>query len=134
MAGFTCPSCTNPAGLLVDVAMSLRADSRSDEILVQLLRCSLCGFDALAAYEESRRGPLGADHFSHTGYPIDSATAASWRIDFSTCPDLNDIQCHCTAHAEVGRQTEAGRWVGLPIPAGGFSIQIFPSSSEERSP
>lgn len=56
---FICPQCFGKGTLEIKVSMQLPSDSRSDEIALQTVGCSQCGFQGLAVYEESRRGTLG---------------------------------------------------------------------------
>jgi len=75
---FRCPDCLSPNGLEVGAAIQLPPDSRSDEFYLQLVRCRQCGFRGAAVYEESRRGALDADDWSHTGYHLPVEVHRLW--------------------------------------------------------
>ena len=60
-----CPACEQPA-LTVTASRELGPDERSDERSLQVVRCGVCGFGAIAFYEESRRG--AGESFHHDGY------------------------------------------------------------------
>ena len=55
---FACPECLTKS-LKITAKLELPPDSRSDEITVQVVACSRCGFAGVAVYEESRRGAHG---------------------------------------------------------------------------
>ena len=58
---FVCPECHMPGALRITVSLQLPADSRSDDIALQIVECAHCQFKGIAIYEESRRGPLESD-------------------------------------------------------------------------
>ncbi len=66
---FQCPECSTKT-LKITHKLELPPDSRSDEITLQIIECSGCGFGGIAVYEESRRGALDDDSFDHTGYRV----------------------------------------------------------------
>jgi hypothetical protein len=126
--GLVCPECHAPGGTLAITAkIELPPDSRSDEITLQIIRCSKCHFDAIAAYEESRRGGLDDDHYSHTGYSIDAADLKEVRKLIRRCPARGNPRCTCAAHRELGHQDASGRWDGLAEYqlGDGFAIQLW---------
>jgi hypothetical protein len=45
---FECPKCLAPESLDILDSIALPADSRSDEIILQIVGCGRCGFQALA--------------------------------------------------------------------------------------
>jgi hypothetical protein len=109
---FRCPQCSNPGSLEIGLYIQLPPDSRSDDILIQLVECLGCGFRGVAVYEESRRGSLESEAWDHTGYEIDAAEldALARAIGGAGAPRA----CPCPAHQTLGRQDGRGRWLGLP--------------------
>ena len=97
----------------MDVALELPADSRSDEITLQILLCRKCAFEGLAVYEESRRGALGKELFEHIGYRVNEAQLASLREAIDQCPEPRNSDCACSTHAALAETNDWGRWVGL---------------------
>ncbi len=67
---FKCPDCGKLA-LTIVKSLDLGADERSDEVAIQCVECTLCGFKALSIYEESRRG--ASESVNHYGYKIEAA-------------------------------------------------------------
>lgn len=120
---FICPDCTH-AKLNVIKSIMLPADSRSDEIALQMITCSHCGFTGLAIYEESRRGVLRRDHFSHIGYDLPTAEMDIVRDLIARCPNRRSPRCQCTTHKMLGHQDKAGRWDGLRVIRCGSSFTI----------
>ena len=109
---FQCPSCSRPQ-LNITAVLELPADSRSDEIALQIVECAHCGFEGIAVYEESRRGALDSDSFDHAGYEVAADDLARLRDDIAHCPDPRNPRCACPAHRFWGRKNEWGRWNGL---------------------
>jgi len=72
---FVCPKCLG-ASMKITSSIELPPDSRSDEITVQTLKCSKCGFAGLGIYEESRRRRLDSESFHHHGYHMDDSALA----------------------------------------------------------
>lgn len=64
---FECGSCRRPQ-LRIVASKDIGADSRSDEVAIQVVECEGCGFRGIAVYEESRRGADESWH--HTGYVV----------------------------------------------------------------
>ena len=120
-----CPKCTKRT-LEIEAFLELPADSRSDEIAVQIIGCSNCNFAGLAVYEESRRGGLDREVVDHAGYLVDGDDLRRLREALAACPTPADPRCSCAAHRELGRQDSAGRWKGLESFALGerFPIEI----------
>jgi len=106
---FTCPECQTPRNLGITQRIELPADSRSDEIALQLLKCRSCGFNALAIYEESRRGALDDDSFDHTGYHATSDELERIRQLIEVCPDISNSRCDCESHRILSETNEYGR-------------------------
>jgi hypothetical protein len=109
---FYCPEC-NTKSLKIVTKIELPADSRSDEIAVQTLRCGRCRFAAMAVYEESRRGALGDESIEHRGYHLSSSELRDLRKDIKQCPEPRNPHCHCAIHQKLGARNEAGRWSAL---------------------
>lgn len=111
-SGFVCPGC-GAAELRIEAALELGADSVSDEITVQVAACGFCGLTAAAVYEESRRGRLDSDCWSHHGYRLPPERATELLALIRSCPRPDDAHCGCPAHAALGVKNETGRWIGL---------------------
>jgi len=111
--GFFCPSCRSAHGLEIRQSIALPPDSRSDEIMVQVLACRECKYEAAAVYEESRRGELGSEAWNHTGYR--ASHAALWRLMnlISACPTPKMAGCQCASHRRLGRRSQRGTWNAL---------------------
>ena len=117
---FQCPNCRSvPNSLRIQRTIALPSDSRSDEISLQILRCKGCGFRAVAVYEESRRGSLGSESWSHQGFELALPDLQAIRRMIRACPDDSNPRCTCPSHQVLGRRDRSGRWEGL----GGMSIQ-----------
>lgn len=104
-----CPDCTR-ATLEVARSIVLPPDSRSDDILLQLVECAQCSFQGVAVYEESRRGRLDSESWEHTGYRVSDGDLARLSSLISRCPDNRGKRCRCRTHQELGRADEGGRW------------------------
>jgi len=109
---FVCPQCSVKS-LKVASKIELPSDSRSDEITLQIVLCSRCGFAGLAVYEESRRGALGSESFDHTGYRVSVDDLRRVKRAIERCPKPRDRRCKCSAHCELGSKDASGRWNGL---------------------
>ena len=109
---FTCPRCRGGA-LGITHRLELAPDARSDEITLQAVRCSGCGFEGLAVYEDSRRGALDSESYSHTGYEADRAGVSAFKAAVRRCPSRGDPRCTCAAHETYGQRDAGGRWTGL---------------------
>ena len=108
---FVCPECLNVGTLTITDSIKLPPDSRSDEIILQLLRCGRCELKAAAVYEESRRGAMGSESWHHIGYKLEEKQIKELLTIFSKCKTLNKPKCHCKAHRMLGQKDDAGRWV-----------------------
>ena len=111
---FVCPDCAHRS-LKIALKIELRPDSRSDEIALQVVECSRCGFAGIAVYEESRRGALDSEHFDHVGYYVGDEDLAHARKIIRGCPDPGNKRCRCSAHRTLGRRDASGRWNGLDL-------------------
>ena len=111
--GFACPECSAPQGLRIRAKIELPPDSRSDEITLQVVECSRCGFAGIAVYEESRRGGLDSESFSHIWYRVAPQAVADVKSKILQCPRPKDPHCECSTHSTLGMKDRAGRWSGL---------------------
>jgi hypothetical protein len=99
--------------LTIVASLDLPGDSRSDEIAVQPVACSRCGFTGVAVYEESRRGSLDSEAWEHLGYELPNAVYDELLALVRGCPNPRDEACACEAHRSLSETDEGGRWVGL---------------------
>jgi hypothetical protein len=110
---FRCPECSMGNSLNILKSIELPADSRSDEITVQIIACRSCRFRGLAVYEESRRGVLDRESIDHRGYKVDAKTLAQYTQMIRRCPSPRDPECGCETHRAFSMRDGRGRWVGL---------------------
>jgi len=111
---FLCPKCSHPGKTLKTTNLiELPADARSDEITLQVVECAECSFKGIAVYEESRRGALDQDSFSHTGYSIANKDLDEIRRLLRSCPDPRNSRCECPAHKKLGKKDSRGYWIGI---------------------
>jgi hypothetical protein len=110
---FLCPQCATPKALNISLSLELPPDSRSDEITLQILECSQCGFAGIGVYEESRRGALDSESFHHIGYHVSADELARLRELVQRCRNPRNSRCQCVAHRTLGRRNASGRWEGL---------------------
>jgi hypothetical protein len=109
---FLCPTC-NTASLEITSSIHLNADSRSDEIALQVIDCNRCGFRGLAVYEESHRGALGNVSWEHMGYRLDKDNVKFVKDLIELCPNPSDEDCTCSSHLSLGYKDANGRWAGV---------------------
>ena len=107
---FLCPECSCRGSLRVVLRIELPPDSRSDEIALQTVECSNCGFAGIAVYEESRRGSLDEETFHHTGYHLPRSDLQDLRRAIRSCPDPANSRCRCSAHQVLSQADASGRW------------------------
>jgi hypothetical protein len=111
---FLCPFWSiQEASLQILSKIELPPDIRSDEIALQIIGCSRCEFEGIAVYEESRRGSLEHDSFTHNGYRVNSQSLRILKEKIELCPEPARADCQCETHQELGRQKPSGRWDGL---------------------
>lgn len=110
---FRCPQCAQPGSLEIVGSIQFSPDSRSDEILLQVVACHRCGFQGLAVYEESRRGALDSESWDHSGYRVEAAEVSLVIKAIENCPDPYNPACTCSTHRELGKQDGGGRWKGI---------------------
>lgn len=108
---FVCPNCGFPQALMIEVSITLPPDSRSDDIVLQTVRCALCRFRGAAVYEESRRGSMDSESWDHTGYALSDADLEWLSAWISRCPEKKNKRCSCKTHKELGRKDGFGRWM-----------------------
>ncbi len=109
---FLCPDCQRYA-LNIVATLELPADSRSDEITLQVVTCAQCAFEGLAVYEESRRGALDDDSFNHCGYRVPQDELRAIQRAIKRCPSKKNSHCGCETHRTLGSKSASGRWNGL---------------------
>jgi hypothetical protein len=109
---FRCPECSH-SSLKIERRIELPPDSRSDEIALQIVTCSQCGFAGIAVYEESRRGALDSESVDHRAYRTTPADLKIIRQAIRACPKPRDNRCRCASHRRLGRKDASGRWSGL---------------------
>ena len=109
---FNCPKCKSAGSLTVSYSIELPPDSRSDEIALQLVACSMddCGFRGVAIYEESRRSALDSEHWDHTGYQVSDNGFQMLRTAITVCLEPSTASCQCASHQQLGKVSPAGRW------------------------
>jgi hypothetical protein len=107
---FSCAECGTAGSLDIVQSIVLAPDSRSDDIILQLVRCRQCRFRAAAVYEESRRGRLDSESWEHIGYRLSSQELAKLSALMARCPAKKDSRCLCSAHQALGQRNDAGRW------------------------
>lgn len=64
---FLCPDCSNPS-LKIIKSLECSPDAVWDEVSLQIILCSKCGFEGAALYRESRRG--ASETAYHTGFRL----------------------------------------------------------------
>ncbi|MFO7947350.1 MAG: hypothetical protein R6V19_11100 [Armatimonadota bacterium] len=95
-----CPKCKG-LWLQVEKSMELGSDERSDEVALQIVHCSVCGFKAVAIYEESRRGTLDDESVHHTAYPADDEALGQVMDIITSCRNPQDASCRCRGHQQA---------------------------------
>ena len=110
---FLCPECSSHGSLRITHKIGLPPDSRSDEITLQIVKCSDCGFEGIAVYGESRRGRLDEELVQHTGYRVTKGDLRSLRKTMRGCPQPGNWRCKCKAHQKLARTDASGRWNAL---------------------
>jgi hypothetical protein len=108
-----CGRCKTHNALKIVQTLVLPPDSRSDDIILQVVKCGQCGFKGLAVYEESRRGALDSESWSHTAYRVASQDLKSVAAAIRACPSPRDPRCQCDTHQQLGSRDRGGRWNGL---------------------
>jgi hypothetical protein len=86
-------------------------DARSDEIALQIVKCQRCHFEAVAIYEESRRGALDSEEFDHYGCALDQKELKELKALIKQCPEPKNRRCSCDTHLKLDRKDASGRWI-----------------------
>ena len=110
---FLCPDCSAAGMLNITQSLELPADSRSDEITLQVVKCTRCGFETIAVYEESRRGGFGDESVDHRGYYVGESDLRMLKKKINQCPNPRNGRCKCSVHKQLGGKDKSGRWIGL---------------------
>jgi hypothetical protein len=118
---FTCPNCGFPKVLKIELSITLPPDSRSDDIILQIVRCDRCRLRGAAVYEESRRG--ASESWDHRGYIINENTLEWLSSLINSCPNQKNKKCRCPAHRKLAKKDQNGRWI---IPEGFSWEKSFP--------
>ena len=108
-----CGECKKTNVLQIIQSLVLPPDSRSDDIIVQVVQCANCGFRGLAVYEESRRGGMDSESWSHTAYHVSADDMKTVSAAIRSCSSPKNPKCPCRAHRELGKRDRGGRWNGL---------------------
>jgi hypothetical protein len=121
--GFPCPDCAG--ALEIGSSIELGADARSDEIALQLIRCTACAFRGIAVYQESRRGALDEECSEHIGYRLAPPVLERLEGLLAACPRPRDAECSCAAHTGLRQLDPAGCWIALASlqPHGEFALR-----------
>jgi hypothetical protein len=107
---FTCPDCLVSGALTITKSITLPPDSRSDDIILQIVRCRRCQFRGAAVYEESRRGGFDTESWDHRGYRLARKDLDTLDRLITDCPTRNDGRCNCQSHRALAKKNEYGRW------------------------
>ena len=107
--GFLCPDCTRET-LRIIKKIELPSDSRSDEISLQVIQCNKCGLLGVAIYEESRRGSLISESYSHIGYLLPEEIMDAVIQAIEKCPDVRNTRCKCSSHKYFHKLDGDKRW------------------------
>ena len=110
MSVFQCPQC-DAYLLKITASIDLSPDYRWDEITLQTVKCTKCGFTGLATYLESRRGALDSETWDHTGYHVSDEVVDKVNKQIKKCSKPRDHRCKCTSHKSLGKKDDAYRWV-----------------------
>ena len=100
---FRCPHCNAPAGLEIADTIELAPDALWDEITLQVLDCSACGFSALGVYTEGRRGALDAETWEHNGFLAKPSDVQHVRQAIHACPRPHEALCRCEVHKTLAQ-------------------------------
>jgi hypothetical protein len=109
---FTCPGCATDA-LEITRSIELMPDASNDELTLQTVQCSRCGFHGAALYEESRHGALDSESSRHHGQELSEAAWEALLATISGCPSLRNIHCTCALHARLSGATRYQIWNAL---------------------
>jgi hypothetical protein len=110
---FYCPQCSAHRSLEIIFKIELPPDNYSDDITLQVVECSRCGFSGIAVYEESRRGDSDTDLFNHIGYHVREDDLNELKQTIKQCPEPNNKRCKCPVHRQLSRKDAQGQWNAL---------------------
>ena len=110
---FQCPDCSSSGMLRITQSLEIPPDSRSDEITLQIVKCSRCDFETIAVYEESRRGRFGDESVDHRGYYVSESDLRMLKKKIARCSNPRNGRCKCPVHKQLGSKDKSGRWNGL---------------------
>ena len=120
---FICPVCSKKETLMIIQSITLPPDSRSDDIIVQVVMCQGCDFKGAAIYQESRRGSLDSEHWEHIGYHVRDIQLEALMAVMAGCPKPGSTRCSCQVHSLLGQKIKNGLW---RRPAGFDDHRTFP--------
>jgi hypothetical protein len=112
---FVCPKCLGKGTLEIIQSIHLPPDSRSDDVVVQVLACTQCKYRGGAIYEESRRGGLETESWEHLGYVVNKVQLDALAALIAGCDEPQNPACPCQVHVLLGAVDNNGRW---KLPAG----------------
>jgi hypothetical protein len=93
--------------------MDLPPDRQTEELSLQVVGCSACGFRSLAIYEVARGDCPESESWKHIGYWVSPDAIESVSKAIQSCPEPCNPRCACAAHASLGKKDLQGRWSGL---------------------
>ncbi|MDF1551370.1 MAG: hypothetical protein P1P88_26345 [Bacteroidales bacterium] len=82
-SNFICPEC-KAKNLKITHSLVLGPDYQNDERLLQIIKCTKCGFEGIAIYEESKHGSLDNETWSHVGYKASKETLQQVLVAINT--------------------------------------------------
>lgn len=121
---FLCPECSTPKAMNITAQLELPPDSWWDEMTLQVVECSRCGFAAAAVYQESRRGALDSEAVNHEAYRVSADGVTKLKNMIEQCPKPNDCYCTCSSHRMLTTQDALGRWNGLNAIGGEGTFEL----------
>lgn len=95
---FSCHACRK-SSLAITGRLNLGPDDDSDEVAIQVLRCSACSAAAIGLYEASRRG--SGDSCHHAGWTATPAAVDEVDALIAACPSPGSHRCPCATHAAL---------------------------------
>ena len=110
---FACPQCKTHNSLEIIASIELLPDRDSEEITLQVVSCTICGFKSLALYEESRRSFYEGEDWKHIGYWVSPDAVESVMAAIRSCPDPFNAFCKCHAHTVLAEGDPHDVWKGL---------------------
>lgn len=135
---FECPGCKENS-LDITFVVELPPDSTDDEVDLQIVECSRCGFQGAAVYHESRHGSLESDSWHHDGYRLGKESLEALIKAMKQCPSPSNRRCRCSFHQSMEEAYMENRFYvhkveGIVI-EGYFDIALnTPAGAPECSP